>query len=295
MSPVCPGRWCFVWGAAAERLDAGEALPPHCHAVRSLQRPSQRVGRGAVALRRRGGAGVQVVGGFAVPAGCRKPRQASQRRRPGAAGEPVEERFTNLARPRRLRPLDDAPVQRLGGVRVAGRLQDAGELYTRKRGEARLGGRLGHDQRPPTELLGLARVPARERVRAESDQGEGDVVGKANSPRELEGAPVGVLRGTRFVSPLSNPGLQQHRGNHKDVVPIIRDPSPGPEPPDPKGDASGATPGDRLPNKARAGLAGIAAVLLPMMDDGCWHRRKRAPSGVILAMREEMSGSTLKR
>ena len=62
----------------------------------------------------------------------------------------------------------------------------------------------------------------------------------------------------------------------------------------PKGDASGTTPGDRLPNKARAGLAGIAAVL-PMMDDGCWHRRQRAPSGVILAMREEMSGSTLKR
>jgi hypothetical protein len=61
-----------------------------------------------------------------------------------------------------------------------------------------------------------------------------------------------------------------------------------------RGDASGATPGDRLPNKARAGLAGIAAVL-PMMDDGCWHRRQRAPSGVILAMREEMSGSTLKR
>jgi hypothetical protein len=87
------------------------------------------------------------------------------------------------------------------------------------RGEARLGGRLGHGQRPPTELLGLARVPARERVRAESDQGEGDVVGKADLPRELEGAPVGVLRGTRFVSPLSDPGLQQHRGNHKDVVP----------------------------------------------------------------------------
>jgi hypothetical protein len=62
----------------------------------------------------------------------------------------------------------------------------------------------------------------------------------------------------------------------------------------PDGDASGATPGDRLPNKARAGLPGIAAVL-PVMDDGCWHRRQRAPSGVILAMREEMSGSTLKR
>ena len=46
---------------------------------------------------------------------------------------------------------------------------------------------------------------------------------------------------------------------------------------------------------ARAGLAGIAAVLLPIMDDGCWHSRQRAPSGVILAMREEMSGSTLKR
>jgi hypothetical protein len=87
------------------------------------------------------------------------------------------------------------------------------------RGEARRRGYLGHGKRPPTELLGLARVPARERVRAESDQGEGDVVGKANSPGELERAPVGVLRGTRFVSPLSNPGLQQHRGNHKDVVP----------------------------------------------------------------------------
>jgi hypothetical protein len=99
MSPVCPRGWCFVWGAPAERLDAGEALPPHCHAVRSLQPPSQRVGRGAVALRHRGGAGVQVVGGFAVPAGCRKTRQASQRRRPGAAGEPDEERLTNLARP----------------------------------------------------------------------------------------------------------------------------------------------------------------------------------------------------
>jgi hypothetical protein len=46
-----------------------------------------------------------------------------------------------------------------------------------------------------------------------------DVVHKADSPRELEGAPVGVLRGTRFVSPLSDPGLQQHRGNHNDVVP----------------------------------------------------------------------------
>jgi hypothetical protein len=62
-----------------------------------------------------------------------------------------------------------------------------------------------------------------------------------------------------------------------------------------RGDASGATPGDRLPNKARAGLAGIAAVLLPIMDDGYWHRRQRAPSGVILVMREEMSGSTPKR
>jgi hypothetical protein len=82
---------------------------------------------------------------------------------------------------------------------------------------------------------------------------------------------------------------------HEKAAPLAEIHLPGPEPPDPKGDASGATPGDHLPNKARAGLAGIAAVLLPMMDDGCWHRRQRAPSGVILAMREEMSRSTPKR
>jgi len=36
-----------------------------------------------------------------------------------------------------------------------------------------------------------------------------------------------------------------------------RAPSAGSEPQDPKGDASGATPGDRVPNRARAGPDGI--------------------------------------
>jgi hypothetical protein len=98
-------------------------------------------------------------------------------------------------------------MQRLGGVRVAGRSRTRASCTRAWAARARRRGRLGHGQRPPTELLGLARVRERERVRAESDQGEGDVVGKANSPRELEGAPVGVLRGTRFVSPLSNGAL----------------------------------------------------------------------------------------
>jgi hypothetical protein len=60
MSPVCPGGWCFVWGAPVEGLDAGEALPSHCHAVRSLQPPlaARRARRGrAPPPRRRGRAG----------------------------------------------------------------------------------------------------------------------------------------------------------------------------------------------------------------------------------------------
>ena len=57
MRPVCPGGWCFVWGAPAERLDAVEALPPHCHALRWLQPPfaARRARRGrALPWRRRG-------------------------------------------------------------------------------------------------------------------------------------------------------------------------------------------------------------------------------------------------
>jgi hypothetical protein len=56
MSPVCPGSWCFVGGAPAERLDAGEALPPHYDAVKSLQPPlaarRARRGRSAIAAAR---------------------------------------------------------------------------------------------------------------------------------------------------------------------------------------------------------------------------------------------------
>ena len=46
------------------------------------------------------------------------------------------------------------------------------------------------------------------------------MVCKADSPRELERAPVGVLSGTTLISPLSDPRLDQHRGTTKTSYPI---------------------------------------------------------------------------
>jgi len=87
---------------------APPALPSPARRSGRHSRPPQRVGRSPVTLHHCGGADLQVVGRDVVPAGCRKPRQAPRRRRPGAAGKHDEEQLANLARPRRLRPLDNA-------------------------------------------------------------------------------------------------------------------------------------------------------------------------------------------
>jgi hypothetical protein len=134
-----------------------------------------------VARCHRGGAGLEVVGRV-VPAGCRQPRQA----RSAAA------RDCRRARPRATRELGAAAAP----ATTRQRSHTASRRCPRRRpplGRGRAAhahARRGATWRaprpwpaPPTELLGLARVPARERVRAESDQGEGDVVGKADSPR----------------------------------------------------------------------------------------------------------------
>jgi hypothetical protein len=61
---------------AGPRPPIPPALPtPGYHSGRHSY-SSQRLGRGAVALCHRGGAGLQVVGRVVVAAGCRQPRQA---------------------------------------------------------------------------------------------------------------------------------------------------------------------------------------------------------------------------
>jgi hypothetical protein len=122
MSPVCPGGWCFVWGAPAERLDAGEALPPHCHAVRSLQPPlaARRARRGrAPPSRRRGRAGrrrlrrprglPQAAPGLAAPPpwGCRRARRRATHELGAAAASATTRRRSCTASrrcPRRRPP-----------------------------------------------------------------------------------------------------------------------------------------------------------------------------------------------
>ena len=115
-------------------------------------------------------------------------------------------------RPLQLRPVERLAVEALGAVRISGRGRDARELDACMGRDPGRVGRLGGRERLPLELLGLAQVSVRERVRAESGEGERRVVAEPDAPRELERAPVSLDRGRAVVPSLRYPRLEQQPG-----------------------------------------------------------------------------------
>ena len=106
----------------------------------------------------------------------------------------------------------------LGAVGVPGRRSDARELDACVgRGPRRMG-RLGGEKRLPLELLGLLRIAARERVRAESGEGKRRVVAERDAPRKLERSPVCLRCSGGVLSSLCDPGLEQQPRNAERVV-----------------------------------------------------------------------------
>ena len=79
-------------------------------------------------------------------------------------------------------------------------------------------GRLGGVERLPLELLRLAQISLRKRVRPEPREGERRVVAEADASRNLERATVSLNRGRAVLPSLRRPCLEEQRRYAKRVV-----------------------------------------------------------------------------
>ena len=117
-------------------------------------------------------------------------------------------------------------------------------------------------KRLPLELLGLAQIAARERVRPEPGEGERRVVAEPDAPRELERAPVRLHRGGAVLPALRHPRLeQQPRDAERVVVDRVRVTADRRRHGGDGGDVAGAGRAYRADEAARRGAPVVAGRL----------------------------------